>query len=196
MSDFEPPGPPPPPPPATPPPLPPAPPAAPAVAAAPGYGYVSPPPPLPSPVPSYAGFWVRFVAWIIDAVVLFIVGGLTHAVIRMAAGVPLMPLWREARGAGMGLGCGENFVGMVVWWLYSALLESSSSQATVGKMALGMKVTDLAGHRIDFGRATGRTFAKILSAIPLFVGFMMAGFTQRRQALHDMIAGTVVLRFR
>ncbi|MEO8432433.1 MAG: RDD family protein [Acidobacteriota bacterium] len=192
MSELDPPGTPLPPaaPPPGPPPIPP-----PAAPPTPGYAYGTPPP-LPPPVPSYAGFWVRFVAAVIDGFVLFFLGAATHAVIRLAAGAPLMPLWRDARGAGMGLACGENFVELIVWWLYSALLESSSSQATLGKMALGMKVTDMSGRRIDFGRATGRTFAKILSAIPLFVGYMMAGFTQRRQALHDMIAGTVVLRFR
>lgn len=194
MTDFEPPFP--GQPPGPPPPAPPPPPAAPPAPSAPGYGYAVSPPPLPAPVPSYAGFWVRFVGWLIDGILLFVVGGVTHAVIRLAAGAPLWPLWREARGAGMGLGCGENLVGIVVWWLYHALLESSPSQATIGKMALGMKVTDMTGRRIDFARATGRTFAKILSALPLFVGYMMAGFTQRRQALHDMIAGTVVLRFR
>jgi uncharacterized RDD family membrane protein YckC len=83
----------------------------------------------------------------------------------------------------------------VAKWLYFAYLESGEKQATWGKQALGIYVTDLAGQRVTFGRATGRFFAKIVSGlIPLGIGFVMAGFTERRQALHDMIASTLVLR--
>lgn len=77
-------------------------------------------------------------------------------------------------------------------WLYEALMESSSYQATLGKMIFGLKVTDLYGNRIDFARATGRHFAKFLSAMILCVGFIMVGFTERKQGLHAMIAGTLV----
>ena len=79
-------------------------------------------------------------------------------------------------------------------WIYEAGLESSSKQATLGKMAMGLKVTDLVGRRISFARATGRHFAKILSGMILLIGYIMAGFTERKQALHDMIAGTLVQR--
>jgi uncharacterized RDD family membrane protein YckC len=79
-------------------------------------------------------------------------------------------------------------------WLYEALMESSSYQATLGKMILGMKVTDLYGNRISFGRATGRHFAKILSGMVLCIGFIMVGLTQRKQGLHDLLAGTLVRR--
>ena len=61
-------------------------------------------------------------------------------------------------------------------------------------MALGLQVTDLEGRRISFGRASGRFFGKIISAMILYIGFMMAGFTEKKQALHDMIAGTLVIR--
>jgi uncharacterized RDD family membrane protein YckC len=61
-------------------------------------------------------------------------------------------------------------------------------------MALSMKVTDLQGNRISFARATGRHFAKYISAMILLIGYIMAGFTERKQALHDMIAGTLVRR--
>ena len=70
---------------------------------------------------------------------------------------------------------------------------SSEKQATVGKMVLGMVVTDVNGGRISFGRATGRHFAKWLSALILGIGFLMAAFTERKQALHDMIADTLVV---
>jgi uncharacterized RDD family membrane protein YckC len=73
-------------------------------------------------------------------------------------------------------------------------MESSAWQGTLGKKALGLTVTDLEGRRISFGRATGRYFAKIISTLILCIGYMMAGFTERKQALHDMIAGTLVLR--
>jgi uncharacterized RDD family membrane protein YckC len=73
-------------------------------------------------------------------------------------------------------------------------LESSSMQATLGKMALGLKVTDLNGKQISFGKATGRYFAKIISAIILLIGFIMVAFTEKKQGLHDMIAGTLVVK--
>jgi uncharacterized RDD family membrane protein YckC len=80
-------------------------------------------------------------------------------------------------------------------WLYFAMMESSARQATIGKIALGLYVTDLQGRRLSFGRATGRFFAKIITGlVPLFIGYIMAGFTARKQALHDMIAGCLVLK--
>jgi len=83
---------------------------------------------------------------------------------------------------------------LVLEWLYYALLESSAWQATLGKKALGLEVTDLAGVRITFGRATGRYFARYISFFTLGIGYLMAGFTEKKQALHDMIAGTLVIR--
>ena len=83
---------------------------------------------------------------------------------------------------------------VIIGWLYSALMESSAKQATLGKLALGIKVTNLQGERIGFGRATGRYFGMILSSLTLCIGFVMAGFTRRRQALHDMVAGTLVVK--
>jgi len=71
--------------------------------------------------------------------------------------------------------------------------ESSRKQATLGKRALGIIVTDLHGNRISNGRAVGRYFAKLLSALILLIGYFMAGFTEKKQALHDMIAGTLVV---
>lgn len=80
-------------------------------------------------------------------------------------------------------------------WLYHAKMESSAWQATLGKKALNLRVTDLNGARVTFNRATGRHFAKLITGlIPLGVGFMLAGLTERRQALHDMIASCLVLR--
>jgi uncharacterized RDD family membrane protein YckC len=81
----------------------------------------------------------------------------------------------------------------VAGWLYFAMMESSNKMATLGKMAIGIKVTDLNGNRISFGRATGRYFAKILSGMILMIGYIMAGFTEKKQALHDMIASCLVV---
>jgi len=74
-------------------------------------------------------------------------------------------------------------------------MESSARQATFGKAAMSLRVTDLTAQPLTFGHATGRYFSKIISGlIPLGIGFIMAGFTEKKQALHDMIAGTLVLR--
>ncbi len=73
-------------------------------------------------------------------------------------------------------------------------MESSSQQATLGKIALGIMVTDLSGNRISFARASGRHFTKILSGIILYIGFIMAGFTEKKQALHDIIADCLVVK--
>jgi uncharacterized RDD family membrane protein YckC len=81
-------------------------------------------------------------------------------------------------------------------WIYEAGMESSSKQATLGKMALGLKVTDEYGKRIGFARASARFFSKILSRMILMIGYIMVGFTARKQGLHDMIAGTLVMRAR
>jgi uncharacterized RDD family membrane protein YckC len=80
-------------------------------------------------------------------------------------------------------------------WLYEALLTSSSWQGTVGKRILRLKVTDEAGNRIGFGRATGRFFGKILSHLILWIGFIMIAFTDRKRGLHDMMAGTLVMKY-
>jgi uncharacterized RDD family membrane protein YckC len=87
------------------------------------------------------------------------------------------------------------FVCVLLAWIYNAGMESSRHQGTLGKMALGLIVTDLQGRPIGFGRASGRYFAKIITGlIPLGIGYAMAGFTEKKQALHDMIASCLVLR--
>jgi uncharacterized RDD family membrane protein YckC len=143
--------------------------------------------------PGYGGFWIRVVAAIIDAIILRVVvapvgmifGGLGMA--GMMSGIPHVGLRL--------LGGGVTFI-LVLFgsWLYEAFMESSSYQATLGKMIFGMKVTDLNGNRISFERATGRHFAKWLSAMILFIGYIMVGFTDRKQGLHDLLAGTLVRR--
>lgn len=158
-----------------------------------------PPPSPPIYVPPtgavrYGGFWIRVVAAIIDGlllgIVVFPVLGILGLSIGFAGSQVSMPeigvhLVRDIVAWTLFMGAG---------WLYEALLESSSKQATVGKMALGLKVTDEYGRRISFARASARYFSKILSRMILLIGYIMVGFTQRKQGLHDMIAGTLVVR--
>ena len=147
----------------------------------------------------YAGFWRRFVAYFIDGVIvsipLSIVGGVIGGIAGAAGSTsPGEPPSTAGVAALSGVLFFVYALAFVATWLYFALLESSSYQATVGKMAMGVVVTDLGGQRISFGRATGRFFGKIVSALICYIGFIIAGFTQRKQALHDMMAGTLVVR--
>ncbi len=131
----------------------------------------------------YAGFWRRVAAALIDGLLLSVVT------------VPLTLAFGDGDAyADAARSSAASSISVVITWLYSALMESSTKQATVGKMALGMIVTDLEGRRIGFGRATGRHFAKILSALILGIGFLMIAFTQRKQGLHDILAGTLVIK--
>ena len=83
-----------------------------------------------------------------------------------------------------------QLIGIFVGWLYYVLQESSEKQATVGKRILGIIVADRDGNRLSFARATGRHFAKMLSAITCYIGFLMVLFTKNKQGLHDLIAST------
>ncbi len=158
--------------------------------------YTPPSPTYAAPVLAvrYGGFWIRVVAAIIDAlllgIVVFPVLGILGLSIRLVGSQVSMPE--------MGVHLVRGIVGWVLFmgagWLYDAILESSTKQATVGKMALGLKVTDEYGQRISFARASARYFSKILSRMILLIGYIMVGFTQRKQGLHDMIAGTLVVR--
>lgn len=120
---------------------------------------------------SYGGFWVRALAWLIDTLVVSAATGLVIA-------------------STLGLGFVLVFFGH---WLYEAFMTSSSWQATLGKRAMNMVVTDMEGRPISFARATGRYFAKWLSAMTLGIGFLMAAFTEKKQGLHDIVVSTVVI---
>lgn len=86
-----------------------------------------------------------------------------------------------------------NSIGILISWLYFALMESSAKSATLGKMAMGLMVLDTDGYPINFGQATGRYFGKILSALPCYAGFIAAFFNEKKQAWHDSMANTVVV---
>ena len=145
---------------------------------------------------NYAGFWRRVGAYIIDAILLGIVTSILGSILGAPMGMGALsavssgdPEAIAAAQAGGGLG---NLLSILIGVAYFAGMESSSHQATLGKKVLGMVVTDLNGNRISLGRAIGRYFAKILSAVILCIGFIMVAFTQKKQGLHDMIAGTLV----
>jgi uncharacterized RDD family membrane protein YckC len=142
----------------------------------------------------YAGFWRRVVAIIIDTIVLTIAQMVFGGIVGFIAGISGVGYDASAQTLSPGLVVFIYVVVIVGQWLYFALLESGSAQATLGKMALSIKVTDLSGNQIGFGQATGRYFGKIISSLILCIGFMMAGWTEKKQALHDMMAGTLVVR--
>ena len=151
----------------------------------------------------YAGFWLRFLAFLIDNVVMGLGFGLILIPIIFLTGlggfIGAIHPNENMNDVGIFMLIGVIFlaatISLVFTWLYHALMESSEWQATVGKKVLGLVVTDMAGQRVSFGRSTGRHFAKIITnMVPAFIGYIMAGFTERKQALHDMLAGCVVLR--
>lgn len=140
----------------------------------------------------YAGFWRRFFASIIDGIILGILTKFLDALFSRIFDRVVNP----PPGSWLAF-CGSLavfvFAYVVVDWIYHAGLESSARQATPGKRALGIVVTDLAGNRISFGRATARHFAQWVSFLTLLIGYLIQPFTKRRQALHDLIAGTLVV---
>lgn len=141
----------------------------------------------------YAGFWFRVIAAIVDAIIaqiaaIVIVLPLAFALGASMAGTSTMA---EIEAAGQGLGF---VIGVLIQWLYFTVSESSTWQATIGKKMFGLKVTDMEGNKIGFGKANGRYWSKIISAIILFIGFIMVAFTAKKQGLHDIIAGTLVMK--
>lgn len=143
---------------------------------------------------AYAGFWWRFLAALLDGVILYM-GNLFFSLLNlMATGAPIFGQSARPTGAQIAGTFAAGLATMVLHWLYYAGFESSPSQATPGKRICGLRVSDLHGQRISFGRASGRWFASALSILTIYIGFMMAGWTQRKQALHDLVADTLVVR--
>ena len=130
-------------------------------------------PSFPTQAPAYAGFWLRVVALWIDCLVAAPGSAILKGVFGDSLGGTLV---------------------LVGWWLYFALMESSKWQGTLGKRVLGLAVTDLEGAPVRFERATIRFFAKIVSVLTLGVGFVMAGSTPKKQALHDKLADCLVIK--
>lgn len=147
----------------------------------------------------YAGFWKRVLSHIIDSLILWFVfsiigwilivihavgdGGLSTATVITAVETPISTARMVV----------QNLLNLGVIWLYYAIMESSKCKATVGKLALGIIVVDEFNQKLSFGRASARYWSKLLSVITLFIGFIMTAFTAKKQALHDLIAGTYVI---
>lgn len=156
---------------------------------------------------NYAGFWLRFVAWILDSILLGILNWLILAPILAAIGISSAGAFPFS-----GFDNPEDFdptaliaalsamfgVAMVVQGLvkvlYHSLMESSKFQGSLGKMALGLIVTDSAGGKLDFVKALVRNLCKIITNFTFTIGYIIAGLTEKKQALHDMIASTLVVK--
>jgi uncharacterized RDD family membrane protein YckC len=141
----------------------------------------------------YAGFWLRAVAFLIDTFIL----SFTFALASSLSPSPLIifpqpnaQLWMAIPQLTL---AGFLFL-FLMMWLYYAAFEASVWQATPGKRVMKLYVTDLSGHPVTFGRASVRYFGRKISELTFLVGYILAGFTERKQALHDLIAGCLVLR--
>jgi len=142
-------------------------------------------------LPEYAGFWRRFAAAFIDATILFICSFVIIYIIGYILGVTISK-------ASLRLNVQKiytlgNLLGVLLYWIYYAIFESSPKQATLGKMLLQIKVTNIDGTPISFARATGRYFGKFISILTFGFGYLMAGFSKRKQALHDIISNCLVI---
>jgi uncharacterized RDD family membrane protein YckC len=161
---------------------------------------ITPSSPVVKRAPLYGSFVGRFVASLVDTTILvFWYSIILYSVTDSAAH---FDTWKEILAVG-----GFDMMGFqsvmqlfffsmyfpVLHWLYYTLLESSPKQATIGKFTLGLKVTDLRGKRISFWQANLRYFSRVLSLLPVLLGFILILFTRRRQALHDYVAGTLVM---
>jgi uncharacterized RDD family membrane protein YckC len=149
---------------------------------------------------AYGGFWRRFWSYLIDRFIL----GVVFVPVGFMVFVPMLAtesvgwtdtdLPAEAIAAFLGATLTVAFLALLGSWFYYALMQSSSRQATLGQLALGLRVTDLEGRRISFARASGRHFATVLTGLTFGIGYVMMLFTTRKQTLHDLIAGTLVVR--
>lgn len=134
---------------------------------------------------------MRFAAYFVDSVIMsiFIIPFIVVMVVLVING--------EVDPDSPAINLFQIFINAFSWlvgWLYHAWMESSSWQATLGKRLVGLRVTDMEGNRISFGRATGRYFGKLLSGFICSIGYIMAAFTEKKQALHDIMASTLVLQ--
>jgi uncharacterized RDD family membrane protein YckC len=155
-----------------------------------------------APASPYGGFWIRLVAYFIDRIILGIVAAplffimVLPAIIRISHQAEQNQEPSPEMVMSIVAACSVYvIIAIVGQWLYEALLTSSTWQGTIGKRVLRLKVTDEAGNPIGFGRATGRFFGKLLSGAIMDIGFIMIAFTDRKRGLHDMLAGTLVMKY-
>ena len=170
------------------------------------------------PIYDYAGFWRRVLACLLDGIVIAFAAQMLIAIIGPMLGgtghftIPILDF--DTRTTDFGPGrvlLRSSHIGstieakfeyqtwasavlyLMVNWLYEAGMQSSKYQATLGKFILGMRVVDTQGRRIGFAQATGRFFASLLSGLLFCIGYLMVAFSAHKQALHDRIAGTLVV---
>jgi uncharacterized RDD family membrane protein YckC len=127
---------------------------------------------------NYGGFWIRFLAYLVDTLIV----GIGFAVIVLLLGLMGLELFSPP------------LIFVIVGIVYWAGMQASKRQATYGKSLVGLKVTGLGGERISIARAFAREAAKIISSLTFLIGYVIAAFTKRKQALHDLIATTLVVR--
>jgi uncharacterized RDD family membrane protein YckC len=144
----------------------------------------------------YGGFWWRVLAYIIDGIVMNIASSIIGGIFGFGMMMPFAGFGANPEAINWGAVSGIMLVSNIINWVYFAGMESSKFQGTLGKLTIGLVVTDVHGERISFLRATGRYFAKILSGLVLLIGFIMVAFTERKQGLHDILASTLVYKTR
>jgi uncharacterized RDD family membrane protein YckC len=165
---------------------------------------------IESPIKSnnyYAGFWLRFAAFLVDRAILsvvttFMVIPSVIIIISISASLSdiqqVKDLFIEGNLMKVSMIIGIiillSIFNLILGWLYFSLMESSKYCGTLGKIAVGIKVTDLNGDKLTFGRATGRYFAKIITNLTFLIGYILAGITERKQALHDLISNCLVVQ--
>lgn len=143
-----------------------------------------------------AGFWRRFFAFVVDTILVTLLTIIVGALVWVFAWAINGILWNDITAAfytNLTVSVSMTFGAVWINWLYYALQESSRRGATPGKMLFDIYVADRHGKRLSFERATARHFAKLISGATLSVGYLMAAFASRKQALHDIIAGSLVI---
>ncbi|MEK7686994.1 MAG: RDD family protein [Pseudomonadota bacterium] len=164
-----------------------------------------PPPAWPGQLPTieavapgpYGGFWIRFVAYMIDGLIISVAAAVIVAI--FAAFVVLTGMEYDSEELSLEIVLGTVLMVLaliVINWLYEALMTSSPRGATLGKMAIGVRIVRVDGAQLSFGRATARHFLKVMITplVPLAIGYLMAAFTARKRALHDVLADTLVVK--
>ena len=155
----------------------------------------------------YAGFWLRFLAWLIDGTLvflpLFLIG---YFLFSMAIGIAYVSMTRpellqggaeSAEYVKPAIWMGWHVSGWVTFlvaWLYRAGMESRRPQGTIGKLICRIKVTDERGQRVSFARASGRHFARLITNMTCGIGYIIAGFTAKKQTIHDLVSSCVVVK--
>ncbi|HEX6225677.1 MAG TPA: RDD family protein [Chryseolinea sp.] len=154
---------------------------------------------------TYAGFWLRFAAYLIDYIIIYTVQSFVFVPVLGLMGISFaskmdnVENMSDAETMGMAMSFAAimgatALLTTIIAILYWSLMESSKYQATLGKMALGLRVSDVDGKNLDFVKSLIRNVCKIISGMIFGVGYIMAGFTEKKQGLHDMIAGTLVVK--